>query len=54
MTWKKLELRTHEVLMCDDCERMICSTIVYVYSDDSNNYINEVLCEECYNQGEKN
>ena len=50
MTWKKLELISNDTLMCDMCERMIKDTIIYIYSDDSSNYINEVRCEECYNQ----
>ena len=50
MTWKKLELIERDTLMCDMCERMMKDTIIYIYIDDSSNHINEVRCEECYNQ----
>lgn len=54
MTWKKIELKGKDTLMCDLCRHMMSDTIMFVYSDDLSYYINEVQCEECYNQGEKN
>lgn len=47
MTWKKLELKNKDTLMCDICKKMMNNTIMYVYINDSNDYVNEVRCGKC-------
>lgn len=54
MTWKSIELLDKEALKCDKCKRLIEDTIMYFYVADFDDYIDEVLCEECYYNHLKN
>ena len=49
-----MELLNGETLKCDKCKRVIIDTIVYLYIDGLENYVDTIRCEECYNQGGKN